>query len=77
LIERDVKKGRRELNYSEWEKPQEEVEESAETVRKGSMPPWYYPWGRLSSAERQELIRGLELTFGKGRRERRNRREER
>jgi hypothetical protein len=24
------------------------------------MPPWYYPWARLSSRERLDLIRGLE-----------------
>jgi hypothetical protein len=64
LIQRDVKKGRRELNFSEWNKKQREARESAGTVRKGSMPPWYYPWPRLSAAERQDLIRGLERTLG-------------
>jgi hypothetical protein len=77
LIERDVKKGRRELNFSEWNESQEEAHESAKTVRKGSMPPWYYPWAGLSSAERQELIRGLEGTVGSKKREEHNRREER
>ena len=41
--------------------------ESAETVRKETMPPWYYPWARLSAAERQALAHGLEATFGRKR----------
>lgn len=77
LIERDVKEGRRELNFSEWNKAQEEAGEATNTVRKGSMPPWYYPWARLSSAERQDLIQGLERTLGSRQRERRIRRRER
>ncbi|HEX5022789.1 MAG TPA: heme-binding domain-containing protein [Candidatus Binatia bacterium] len=77
LIERDVKEGRRELNFSEWNKAQEEAGEAANTVRKGSMPPWYYPWARLSSAERQDLIQGLERTLGSRQREKRIRRRER
>ena len=78
LTQRDVKGGRRELNFSEWNRPQKEAQESADTVRKGSMPPWYYPWGRLSSSsERQALIRGLELTVGTGKREAQDRRGER
>lgn len=53
------------MNYSEWDRPQEDAAESAEAVEKGSMPPWYYPWARLSADERQALIRGLEATFGR------------
>lgn len=65
LVQRDVHEGRRELNFSEWDRPQKEARESASTVRKGSMPPWYYPWARLSAVERAALIRGLEATFGR------------
>jgi hypothetical protein len=64
LVQRDVESGRRELNYSEWDRPQDEGAESAGSLRTGRMPPWYYPWARLSSAERQALLRGLETTFG-------------
>jgi mono/diheme cytochrome c family protein len=76
LIQNDVDEGRREVNFSEWNRPQEEPEESAETVRKGSMPPWYYPWARLSEAERQDLITGLQATLGSRDAERRRRRRE-
>ena len=70
LAQRDVDEGRRELNFSEWDRPQKEAHESAKTVREGSMPPWFYvlprPHARLSAAERDRLIAGLEATFGRG-----------
>jgi mono/diheme cytochrome c family protein len=66
LVQHDVTEGRREVNFSEWNRPQKEARESAKTVRKGEMPPWYYPWARLSSAERRDLVRGLEATLGAG-----------
>jgi len=68
LVQRDVDEGRRKLNFSEWERSQREAHESAKTVRKGEMPPWFYtpthPEARLTSAEAQALIRGLEATLG-------------
>src|SRR5581483_3383715 len=42
LVQRDVDEGRRELNFSEWNRAQKEAREAAETVRKHEMPPWYY-----------------------------------
>lgn len=61
----------RALNFSEWDRRQKEARPSAKTVRKGEMPPWFYlvprPHARLSDAERAELIRGLEATFGRSR----------
>jgi mono/diheme cytochrome c family protein len=72
LLQRDVDEGRRKLNFSEWDRPQKEARESAKAVRKGEMPPWYYtpvhPDARLTAAETQALVRGLETTLGtKGR----------
>ena len=41
-----------------------------ETIQGGSMPPWQYkpthPAARLSDKEKQDLIRGLQATFGSG-----------
>jgi Haem-binding domain len=65
LIQRDVDEGRKALSFSEWDRPQKEARDSSEKVRKGSMPPWYYPWARLSAVEREALIRSLEATLGK------------
>ena len=68
LIQHDVDKGREDLNFSEWQRPQHESSEAAETVREGTMPPWIYTLlhreARLSPEERSALIRGLEATIG-------------
>jgi hypothetical protein len=69
LAQRDVEEGRRKLNFSEWDRPQKEARESAETVRKGEMPPWFYvplhPDARLTPEETRALIAGLEATLGR------------
>lgn len=67
LVQSDVEEGRAELNLST---DAAEVEEMIETIREGSMPPWQYkpahPSARLSDREKQDLIRGLQATFGSG-----------
>lgn len=66
LIYNDVKGGREQLNFSEWNRPQE-AGDMIEAVRSGSMPPWYYkllhPKARLTAAEQDELVRGLAATL--------------
>jgi hypothetical protein len=72
-VQSHVDKGRHDLNLSEWNRPQKEAHESAETVEDGSMPPWYYTLMRpnlLTDVEKQDLIRGLETTLGTEGRER-------
>lgn len=68
LLQRDVDEGRSKLNFSEWDKPQKEADEAAKEVREGEMPPWFYlpthPEARLTDAEKQALIAGLEATIG-------------
>jgi len=65
LVQDDVDEGREELNLS-TDNP--EVGEMIEKIRDGSMPPWKYkplhPGARLSSKEKQDLISGLQATFG-------------
>jgi hypothetical protein len=68
LTQADVDGGREILNFTEWNRPQEaELNEIVESVRDGGMPPLQYkpmhPAGRLSSAEQEELARGLERTL--------------
>lgn len=67
LIQRDVQEGRDNLNFSEWDRPQPEVGEIVEAVREGSMPPVQYKplhsGARLSSEQRDELVRGLQRTL--------------
>jgi mono/diheme cytochrome c family protein len=67
LTQSDVDRGRRKVNYSEWNRRQKEAPKSAKRVREHDMPPWYYPWARLSRAEREELSQGLAATFGERR----------
>jgi mono/diheme cytochrome c family protein len=68
LTQRDVDKGRRKLNFSEWDRRQKEGRESAKSVSRGKMPPWFYlalhPAARLTSSEAQALVAGLEATLG-------------
>lgn len=70
LITRDIDEGREHFNVSAWGvQKKNEADDAAKEVREGSMPPWFYlpthPEARLSDAEKQELITGLEKTFGK------------
>ena len=68
LVQRHVEEGREELNFSEWDLPQDEAEEAAEEVLEGNMPMrnyvWLHPEAKLTDSERQALARGLEATFG-------------
>lgn len=72
LVQRDVDRGRRELNFSDWNRRQEEADEAASEVRRGTMPPPFYlplhPEAQLTPAERDALIQGLEATLGVRRR---------
>jgi Haem-binding domain len=74
LAQRDVDRGRRALNFSEWDRAQEGAREAAESVQKGSMPPRFYvplhPEAQLSVTERQMLISGLSASSGGRNRER-------
>jgi mono/diheme cytochrome c family protein len=67
LTQSDVDEGRRVLNFSEWDRPQQGGE-AAEAVRDGSMPPLQFkllhPEARLSDAEKLQLVHGLQATLG-------------
>ncbi|MEZ0311950.1 MAG: heme-binding domain-containing protein [Myxococcota bacterium] len=68
LVQRDVDVGRRVVNFSEWDRPHEEADESAETVLEGEMPPAAYvllhPAARLTSEQKRSLANGLAATIG-------------
>jgi hypothetical protein len=65
LVQHDVDEGRGELDLSTGVV---DLEEMIEAIREGSMPPWQYkpthPGAWLSQGEKQDLIQGLEATFG-------------
>jgi hypothetical protein len=62
--------GRAVLNFSQWGHGEQEIDEIAEIVREGTMPPRTYllthPEARLNLAEKAQLIKGLQVIFGVG-----------
>lgn len=70
LVARDVAEAREHLNFSEWDREQDDADEAAEEVEEGDMPLNRYllvhPEARLSDVERAELVRGLEATLRRG-----------
>jgi len=68
LIIMDTIQGRQHLNFSEWGLQRAEVDEVDREISRGDMPPANYillhPGAALSAAEKQQLIDGLQKTFG-------------
>lgn len=68
LVQHDVSEGRAALNFSEWQRRQEEAQEAADEVREGEMPLRMYQFmhghARLTAVDRERLARGLERTIG-------------
>jgi hypothetical protein len=64
LVYADVMEGRSRLNFSEWNRPQRGAGEIANIIQEGEMPPFQYlpmhPSARLSAAEKQQLITGIQ-----------------
>jgi cytochrome c551/c552 len=64
LLAKDVREGRRELNFSEWNQYAEnrrarKLKEIVEQVEKGKMPQWYYvmmhPRAKLSASDKEMI----------------------
>lgn len=68
LVINDTNEGREYLNFSEWNRPQEEAEDAAETVLDATMPLRVYlithAEARLSGQEKAVLAQGLQQTLG-------------
>jgi len=70
LLQRDIDEGREHFNVSAWgAQKKNEGKDAAKEVREGEMPPWFYlpthPEAKLTDIQKQELVNGLEKTFGK------------
>ncbi len=67
-IAEHVRKGRRHLNTSEWNRPQKHAHDAAEELQEGAMPLAdylrFHPEARLSASEKAELVGGLIATLG-------------
>jgi hypothetical protein len=66
LLVRDVKEGRRELNFSIWNRYEQrrkarKLKEIVKEVEQGDMPPWYYipvhPDAKLSQGHREAIMK--------------------
>ncbi len=64
LIQSDVDRGRRTLNFSDWNGASRREREIGNQISSGEMPPFFYtplhPSANLSAAEKQQLITGLQ-----------------
>lgn len=62
-----VDHGRGHLNFSEWDKPNEDFDEIKEVMDEGEMPLWDYllmhTEAKLTPEETQALIEGLRISF--------------
>lgn len=65
LLARDVKEGRRELNFSIWDRYEQrrkarKLKEIVKEVEEGDMPPWYYipvhADAKLSQGDRESIV---------------------
>ncbi|MCC6129141.1 MAG: heme-binding domain-containing protein [Acidobacteria bacterium] len=70
LVQRDVDKGRRHMNVSQWKAGKNYGLEAAGLIDEGKMPlPPYlllHPEARLTPAEKQELMDGVMASLGMG-----------
>ncbi|MHC4450834.1 MAG: heme-binding domain-containing protein [Planctomycetota bacterium] len=68
LITHDVHEAREHLNFSEWDREQDDADEAAHEVEEGEMPLQIYtllhPDARLGEAAKAQLIEGLKKTLG-------------
>jgi len=68
LVQHDVDEARHEMNFSEWDRPQDGADHAAKMVSRGKMPLRQYllmhPQARLTPAARDSLEIGLTLTIG-------------
>jgi mono/diheme cytochrome c family protein len=64
LTMRDVTKGRKHLNFSEWNKPHPLADQIIEQIESGRMPLWFYlpmhPEAKLTAKEKSDLAEGIE-----------------
>jgi hypothetical protein len=68
LVQRDVEKGRASLNISELDQGTPDADDMVRNIQRGKMPPLQYfpthPEANLTAAQKQQLISGIQKTFG-------------
>lgn len=68
VVQRNVNVGRQIINFSEWDRPYQLVEQASQNVLLREMPPYRYrllhPEARLTDEEAMRLAVGLRRTLG-------------
>ena len=71
LVRYDIQRGRKELNFSDWDRYSDEADDAVEMVREGDMPLDRYTWihrdAALTQAERDHLVDALMQMAGAAR----------
>ncbi len=71
LVRYDIQSGRKELNFSDWDRYSDEADDAVEMVREGDMPLDRYTWihrdAALTQAERDHLVDALMQMAGAAR----------
>ena len=67
LIAMDVREGRQQFNFSDWQANPGEVDEMVQEIQSGGMPPiqyWiFHPNSKMNDQQKQELIQALEQSI--------------
>lgn len=67
LVQRDIDEARGVFNFSDWGNHPGELDELAEVIQSGKMPPLQYTLihtdARLNQAQREQLVKGLEASL--------------
>ncbi len=67
LIAMDVKEGRQQFNFSDWQANPGEVDEMVQEIQSGGMPPiqyWiFHPNSKMNDQQKQQLIQALEQSI--------------
>ena len=67
VVVRHTNEGRENLNFSQWDQPNADFDDVSENIKRGEMPLKEYLLlhadAKLTAAETQQLIDGLEATF--------------
>lgn len=67
LIAMDVKEGRQQFNFSDWQANPGEVDEMVQEIQSGGMPPiqyWiFHPSSKMNDQQKQQLIQALEQSI--------------
>jgi len=67
LLADHINEGRSRLNFSEWDRPNTDIDEVIDNITENEMPLWdfrlMHPEAQLTDSEKAQLITGMRATF--------------